>query len=102
MNRKEIYTMMSPIPYKEIITGNMHSRLSVENGEAHIIVKSYNQKMVLSVGDRILLCGKLPHQRQMYFGWITRIYDNRFNLADETGFVHGSYCADGTCCIIKY
>lgn len=93
--------MEIPGRYREIITGNMKGK-TVNNsvlGPQHII-SSYNQKMVLNIGDVIILFGRLPHQAQIYAGTVTGMAYDRFNARFDNGVV-ASCCAAGSTCIVK-
>lgn len=94
--------MMQPTMYRDIITGALHSRLITTMLTSQLVIKSYKQEMRLGVGDRVTVYGRPPHQRHIYTGIITSFNGNRFNLADETGRIYASCCADGASCVVKY
>lgn len=88
--------------YRDIITGNMKGK-SVTSSMGHgMVIKSYNQEMMLNIGDYVVLYGKPPHQRHTYYGTIVAFKDNRFQLADEHGNICYNCCPEGAVCIVKY
>ena len=91
-----------PTVFRDIITGSLHSRLIETMLAPQLAIKSYKQEMRLDVGDWVTLYGRPPHQRQIYTGVIASFNGTRMNLADETGRVFASCCAEGAVCVVKY